>query len=171
MKTGGKAWFAARTRRGQELKVKESLESIGVEHFIPVRTVKRDRRDRKEEVPEAVIQNLVFLKAEKSDALSLVNGRGLPLYYIIDRCTRTLLEVPQKQMDDFIRVVTAVPESVCEDAPELHLGADVCIVRGELEGVEGKVLLLPNRTYVVVSVGSLLCAKVKIPRSYVREIR
>ena len=88
-------WYAARTRYGQELKVRDRLMREGVEHFIP--TVPTDS-PRKEKV---AVSNLVFLKATKAEALELANTGVIPVKYIVDCATRTLLVVPDKQMEDF----------------------------------------------------------------------
>ena len=159
-------WFAARTRKGQELVVRDRLRELGVEHFIPVKRSVRQRGKRRREVEAPIIPNLVFLYTIKSHAYTLANG-GLLLYYIIDRNTHTLLEVPQKQMEDFMLVMDLSPESLCLTELPLRLGGKVCVVKGELAGIEGELLSLPSRTYVVVQVGNgLLTAKVRIPKSY-----
>lgn len=163
-------WYAARTRHGQELKVRDRLVDRHVENFVPSKQVVRQRNGRKYKVDVPLIPNLVFLRTTKDDACSLANGADLPVYYLIDRSTRSLLVIPNKQMDDFIRVVTTEPDSICDEMPDLRLGQDVRIMRGALEGVEGKVLMLTNRTYVVVSIGEMLSAKVSIPRSHVKII-
>lgn len=163
-------WFVARTRHGQELKVKDMLQDCMVESFIPTTKVQRLRRGRKVYVQAPLIPNMVFIHCSKEVALSLVNGRGVPMYYIIDHSTGHMLFVPDKPMDDFIRVITEDPTTICQEMPEIPLGADVRITSGMFEGVEGKVVLLPNRTYVLVSVGQILCAKVKVPRSALRRI-
>lgn len=167
MATENVQWFAARTRRGQELALRRRLTAMNVECFIPSRITTRDRAGRKSRVEVPLIPNLIFLRATKKHACSLANSGSFPLFYIIDHCTRTLLVVPDKQMDDFIRVVTQKPDSICPEFQELPVGASVRITSGTLEGVEGKVILLPNRTYVVVSVGQLLAAKVQVPRASV----
>ncbi len=159
-------WFVARTRWCQELKVREKLATLGVENFIPTRETFRERRGRKVKAEVPVIRNFVFLRTTKSKALALVNGVGLPMYYMIDRCTGTLLEVPVKQMEDFMRVMDLDPDALCEENEPLQPGNRVRVTKGDLAGVEGDVIALPNRTYVVVSVCSLLRAKVQIPRAY-----
>lgn len=163
-------WYVARTRHGQELKVKEMLQNCLVEGFIPTTRAQRVRRGKKVQVTVPLISNMVFVHCSRSQALSLVNGRGVPMYYIIDHSTGHMLIVPDKQMDDFIRVVTEDPTTICTEMPDIPLGADVRITAGTFEGVEGKVVMLPNRTYVLVSIGRILCAKVKVPRSCVRCI-
>ena len=163
-------WYVARTRHGQELKVRDTLLTCGVEHFIPTTVAQRERKGRRVCVQVPLIPNMVFVRSTQKDALSLVNGRGVPMYYIIDHSTGRMLIVPPKQMDDFIRVITQDPATLCTEIPEIPLGADVRITAGSLEGVEGRVIMLPNRTYVLVSVGHLLCAKVQVPRACVRCI-
>jgi len=159
-------WFVARTRWCQELKVRESLIETGVECFIPTRETYRERRGRKVRTEVPVIRNLVFVRTTKSIALALVNGKGLPMSYIIDHCTRTLLEVPAKQMEDFMRVMDLNPDALCEENEAITPGSRVRVVKGDLAGVEGEVISLPTRTYVMVSIGSLLHAKVQIPKAY-----
>lgn len=69
-------------------------------------------------------------------------------------------------MDDFIRVMDLDPDALCEDDVQFIPGGRVRVIKGDLAGVEGEVLSLPNRTYVFVSIGHLLRAKVQIPKSY-----
>lgn len=162
-------WFVARTRRGQELSLRKRMGELGVECFIPTVYAFRERRGRRVRVEVPLIPNLVFLKATKDEACALANGRGLPLFYIIDHQTHTLLEVPLKQMEDFRRAVEADPDSLSTEIP-LTLGGKVRIIAGELAGVEGEILSLPAGSFVVVSVGHILCAKVSIPRDMLETV-
>lgn len=160
-------WFAARTRKGHELSVRDRLQEWGEEHFIPTKRTMRIRGNRRKEVEVPLIPNLIFLRTTKSHACELANGGRLSIFYIIDRNTRTLLQVPEKQMDDFMRVVDLSPDSLCLSELPLALGGRVQVVKGEFAGVEGELLSLPTRTYVVVQIGGgLLAAKVRIPKSY-----
>lgn len=168
--TESACWFAARTRHGQELALRRRLDDLRIECFIPSKMTVRERNGRKSKVEVPVISNLIFIRTTKKEACSLANSGDFPLYYVIDHSTRTLLVVPDKQMEDFIRVVTQVPESICPEMQDLPVGADVRITSGSLEGVEGKVILLPNRTYVVVSIGRIAFAKVQVPRANVCRI-
>ena len=152
-------WYAARTRFGQELKVKERLAREGVESFIPVRTDGRP-----------AVSNLVFLKTTKTEALNLANTGIIPVKYIVDCATRTLLVVPEKQMEDFRRVMDlSLKEGGLVDRP-LALGDKVRVTKGVLRGVEGYVLELNGRYYVVVSLLDSLFARARIPRSWLERI-
>ena len=152
-------WYAARTRYGQELKIRERLVREGVEHFIPVRTDGRP-----------AVTNLVFLKATKVEALELANTGVIPVKYIVDCATRTLLVVPDKQMEDFRRVfdLSLTQGGLVDEG--LSLGDRVRVTRGVLKGVEGHVTEFHGRYYVVVSLLDSLFAKARIPRSWLERI-
>ena len=155
-------WYAARTRYGQELKVRDQLDRYGVEHFVPVTAGGKRRR--------SAVPCMVFLKATKADALELANSGRVPLRYMIDCATHTLLVVPDKQMDDFRRVLDcSIEEGGLVDQP-LSLGERVRVTKGALRGVEGHVLELLGRTYVVVGLLGCIWAKARVPRAFLEKV-
>ena len=140
-------WYVTITRNGQWKNVGRRLGERGVEHYIP-----------------PTYRTMVFLHTTKSNALSLVNSGEIKGRFLIDHNTRSLLEVPQKQMDDFIRILDLSPVPLAK-------GDRVRVVKGALSGVEGDIVETPEGLYLTVSVLSLLCAKVEIPKSYVVPIK
>ena len=82
-------WFVIITRWGQWKKIAERLAALNVGFFIP-----------------RTYNTLVFLHTDKTRALNLVNSGEIKGRFLVDHGTRTLLEVPDKQMDAFIRVLT-----------------------------------------------------------------
>ncbi len=96
-------WFAARTRCGAELSVAGRLDRLGVERFVPTEVRRRTRGAATYE--RALIPALVFLKATKQRACALANEDSLPVRYLIDPATRSLLVVPDKQMEDFLSLI------------------------------------------------------------------
>ena len=141
------AWFAVVTRWGQWKKISERLGALKVKHFIP-----------------PTYNTLVFLRTEKSRALNLVNAGEVKGRFLVDHGTRSLLEIPDNQMDAFIRVVTECPEAVLTPETPIGKGARVRVVRGSLKGVEGEVVENPSGVSLVVRILSILSAKVSIPR-------
>ncbi|KWW27445.1 MAG: transcriptional regulatory protein UpxY-like protein [bacterium P3] len=161
-------WYAARTRYGQELGVRDRLEKAGVEHFIPTRRVRKSRGKATFEKP--VINNLVFLRATKREACALANEGGLPVRYIVDCATRSLLVVPDKQMEDFRRVLDLDTDGGGLMDRPLALGDRVRVVKGALRGVEGRVLEFQGRVYVVVGLMESLFAKARVPRAWLEKV-
>ena len=147
-------WFATITRSGQWKKIDRRLVELGVEHYIPYS-----------------YRTMVFLHTTKPTALTLVNSGEVKGRFLIDHNTHTLLEVPEKQMDDFMRILDLSPEAECLTAVPLAKGDRVRVVKGALSGVEGDIVEMPGGLYLIVSVCSLLSARVQIPKSYVVPVK
>ena len=161
-------WFAARTRCGAELSVAGRLDRLGVERFVPTEVRRRTRGTATYE--RALIPALVFLRTTKQRACALANEDALPVRYLIDPATRSLLVVPDKQLDDFRRVLDlATDEGGLLDRP-LELGERVRVTKGVLAGVEGHVLEFRGRTYVVVKLLDAWFAKASVPRAWLEPI-
>ena len=160
-------WYAARTRFGQELGVRDALDRKGVEHFIPTCQRENYRGKMKE---HALIPCLVFLRATKTEACALKTDSGLPVNYLFDYIQHTMLTVPDKQMDDFRRVYEAgISEGGLVNEP-LQVGDRVRVTRGALKDVEGNVLELQGKLYVVVGLLGCVYAKARVPRAYLERI-
>lgn len=158
-------WYVARTRRGQELAIRDRLDCLGIRNFVPMSRTLKVRNGRKVKALMPLIPNMVFLRTSKEFACALANGYGLPVYYIIDRSTNRMLVVPDKQMEDFIRVVNENPDDVELNDFVPHIGQRVKIVSGSLAGVEGEVLYVDKSAYLLLSLGSLLSVRVKVHRN------
>ena len=160
-------WFAARTRYGQEIGIRDRLAAEGVEHFIPTVTVRKSGGKGIAERP--AVTNLVFLKATKAEACALANEKGLPVRYIIDCATRTLLVVPDKQMEDFMRVLDLSKEGPVTEP--LALGDRVRVIKGPLKGVEGHILEFRGKIYVVVGLMNSRFAKTQVPKTWLEKTK
>ena len=161
-------WYVARTRHGAELSVRDRLNALGVEHFVPTRHRRSSRG--KTLVEEPLLTSLVFLKATKAEALDLIHYQGVRADYLFDCATRRLMVVMDKEMEDFRRVFDlSVEEGGLMDKP-LSVGERVRVTRGVLRGVEGYVLELQGRTYVVVGLLNCLFARARVPRAWLVKI-
>ncbi len=161
-------WFAARTRCGAELSVGGRLDKLGVESFIPTEKHSHTRGHACYE--RALIPCLVFLRATKQQACALANEQSLPVRYLIDPATRSLLVVPDKQMEDFRRVLDLSTDEGGLVGRPLELGERVRVIKGVLAGVEGFVLELRGRTYVVVQLLDSWFVKTSVPRAWLEPI-
>ena len=162
-------WYVAKTRffRG-EIKMRDTLTGLGVENFVPVRTSRKTRGSGVSETPAA--PNLVFLRATKADACALVTERFLPIRFVTDCATHQMMVVPDKQMEDFRRVFDySAEEGGLLDQP-LALGDAVRVIKGPLKGVEGNVMELQGRLYVVVALMGCIFARARVPRAWLEKI-
>ena len=141
------SWFVVITRWGQWKKISERLTALRIRHFIP-----------------STYNTLVFFQTDKDRALNLVNAGEVKGRFIVDHGTRSILEVPEKQMEAFIKVVTEYPEApVGADVP-ITKGTRVKVIRGPLKDVEGEVVEHPSGVQLLVRIKSLVCARVNIAR-------
>ena len=161
-------WYVARTHHGRELKTRDRLSELGVEYFIPTRT--RQGYRGKKQVEEPLVPSLVFLRATKDEALDLIHYQGIQADYVFDCATRKLMVVPDKQMDDFRRVFDLSTEEGGLVGEPLQVGEKVRVTRGALRGVEGYVLELLGKTYVVVGLLNCLYARARVPRAWLEKI-
>ena len=81
-----------------------------------------------------------------------------------------MMVVPDKQMEDFQRVMDqSLEEGGLVDKP-LEVGEKVRVTKGVLKGVEGYVLELSGKTYVVVSLIGCIFARARVPRAWLEKI-
>ena len=147
------SWFVVITRWGQWKKIAERLSALRVGFFIP-----------------QTYNTMVFLHTEKDRALNLVNAGEVKGRFLVDHSTRSLLEVPDNQMDSFIRLMTEYPNTpVTTDFP-IQKGTRVRVIRGPLKGIEGEVEETPNGVQLIVAIQSLICARITIGRGEVERM-
>ena len=139
------SWFVVITRWGQWKKISERLTALRIRHFSP-----------------STYNTLVFFRTDKERALNLVKVKGR---FIVDHSTRAILEVPEKQMEAFIRVVMEYPDTPVSSEFPITKGTRVRVVRGPLKGIEGEVEETPNGVQLIVAIQSLICARITITRA------
>lgn len=161
-------WFVTKTRHGAELGVRNRLTQLGVESFVPTRVRRSSRGNTM--VEEPVLTSFVFMRATKREALDLIHLYGLNAKLVNDCATHQLMFVADKCMEDFRRVLDAsIEEGGLMDKP-LSVGEKVRVTQGVLKGVEGYVLELQGRIYVVVGLLNCLFARARVPRAWLEKI-
>lgn len=171
-----KYWFAARTRDKQEFAVRKFLdklkseENLDIDYYLPTRIVISQLKYRRKRSEVPVIRNLIFIYATKQVACDISNVYGIRLYYMKDLSTRSMLIVPNKQMEDFMFVMNLKPDGVSFDNEPFAIGNKVKVIKGDFSGIEGEVATEANKTYVVIRIKGVLVASVKVPKSYLKII-
>lgn len=155
-------WYVLRMTHGRELRVRDRLLALGVEHFIPTQKT-RGWRGRTVEKP--LVNCLGFVRATKKDALDLIHFRGVQADYLRDHATHRMMVVPDREMDDFRRVFDLSVEEADFERP-LAPGARVRVKKGPLTGVEGTVLDEGGKLYVCVALMGLFYARASVPKSW-----
>lgn len=143
---------------------------MDVECYLPTHTVVRQLKNRRKRSEVPVIRNLLFIHASKQEACDIANLYDVPIFYMKDLSTRSMLVVPDKQMEDFMFVMDLNPDGVCFDTTPFVVGSRVRVVKGDFCGIEGEIATVAGKTYVVIRIKDLLAASVKVPKSYLKAI-
>ena len=133
-------WFAMRVTYRREMKVKAEMDALGVQAFVPMRRImKRGLRLKNDFEP--AIHNLIFIHATEEKVQALKKTRP-ELQYMMRKMNGKMekIIVPERQMDDFMKVCTTSPdfiEIVSADEIQLKPGQEVIVVNGPLQGIRG----------------------------------
>ena len=174
-------WYPMRVTYQRELQVKQALDEREVENFLPMRyaTVEEPDGGHRRLVP--AIHNLIFIHSTQQHISNLKQHTPAlePLRYMTATCLedqqRNIITVPDKQMDDFIRVASAEEDQVMflEQSEFLNKeGVKVRVTDGPFAGVEGVIKRIKNNRRVVVSIcGVASVAIVFIPAFFLQRIK
>ena len=163
-------WYVANTCR-QEKKIKQRLDSMGIENFIPFQQIARKIHgvDKLIEVP--VIPNLVFIHTTFKSCMSLIQEYAFVMRYLRDRETGNFLIVPDKQMNDFMFLLDFSKEMVEVVNENLKKGDKVRVIKGDFAGIEGELIRVKGHKRVVVRLeGVVSLATAYIPGSFLEKI-
>jgi transcription antitermination factor NusG len=178
-----KIWFPMRVTYQREMKVKAELDRLEIENFIPMTyrfTESRKQGDtelRRELVP--AINNLIFVHStkERISELKVSNELLEPLRYMIDQIAgeaHTIMTVPDKQMENFMRVASLTDDSVMfldETTIVGKEGKRVEIMGGPFEGVTGVIRRVKRCKRVVVELEGIACVAIAfVPVGLLKEI-
>lgn len=176
-------WFPMRVTYQREMKVKAELDRLEIENFIPMTYQFTESRNdgatelRRELVP--AINNLIFVHStkERISELKVSNELLEPLRYMIDQTAgeaHTIMTVPDKQMENFMRVASVTDDSVMfldETTIVGKEGKRVEIMGGPFEGVTGVIRRVKRCKRVVVELEGITCVAIAfVPVGLLKEI-
>ena len=133
-------WFAMRVTYRREMKVKAEMDELGVPAFVPMRRIIQQGRRLKNAL-EPAIHNLIFIHASEEKVQALKRSRP-ELQYMMRQMNGKMekIIVPERQMNDFMKVCTTSPdfiEIVPAEGIRLKPGQEVMVVSGPLQGIRG----------------------------------
>ena len=153
-------WFPMRVTYNRETKVKENLDALGIETFMPVKQVFTIHGGHKKLETIPAIHNLLFVHSsrEKLTNLKMTEEEFSPLRYMMTRpleknIRSQIITIPDKLMNNFIRVASHTDDSVMYldyDKVANKIGRKVVISDGPFAGIEGSVIRVDNNKRVVV---------------------
>ena len=167
-------WYPLRVTYGRELKLKERLDQLQVTSYIPMRYRKVEKDGKRKTVLVPAVSNLCFAYTTRDVIDRLRSGllETLPFHYIWDKATSLPIVVPDKAMDDFIKVSSSLEDDLVylsevylsEVSPLLRAGQKVRVIAGPFAGIEGKVVRIRKSRRVMVELPGMLA----VATTYIR---
>ena len=107
------------------------------------------------------VSNLCFVQWTQADVERYIQGYGdkSPVHFYWDRTSSSRLVVPDKAMEDFIKVSSSMDEDliyITEISEKLREGQTVMVKNGPFQGVEGKVVRIRKSRRVLVELPGML---------------
>ena len=155
------SWYALRATYSRELKAQTMLAERGVRTFIPMmwRKLTVDGHEEKRLLP--AVSGLVFACATRETLDTFIRsfGEARPVNYYWDRTAARPLTVPDKAMEDFISIASAMDEDIIyltEVSDKLREGQTVKVKDGPFKGVEGKIVRIRKSRRILVELPGML---------------
>jgi transcription antitermination factor NusG len=155
------SWYAIRVTYGRELKFRQQLEDAGFEAFVPMCRKKIEKNGIKSVMLVPAVSNLCFVNTEKQllDDFMLSLGEACPARFMWDKTTSGYMIVPDKAMNDFMRISLVMSDEVLylqDITAKLREGRKVRVLDGPFAGVEGVVVRVKRSRRVVVELPGML---------------
>ena len=152
-------WYPMRVTYHRELRIKEQLDALGIDNFVPMHYDLSDSSDGPRKTLVPAIHNLIFVHASQETLTHLKMHRKEfePMRYMMRTSSdghKELLYVPDRQMEDFMRVASAQDASVIflDARDSSNMGRRVRITVGRFKGVEGVIKRIKKNKYFLIQI-------------------
>ena len=175
------SWFPMRATYSRELLMKDELDRLGVENFLPVRNrwVETSIGEELREVP--AVHNLIFIHStqEKIRELRQSYMSLEPLRYMTKPSEQgngnDIIRISDAQMSAFVQVASFHYDEHVVFLDNLNFackpGPNVRIMEGPFQGVEGVLKSMKKHLCVVIPIrGVTAVAITNIPRKSIQRI-
>lgn len=164
------AWYAMRVTYGRELKIQAAMKGK-FETFIPKCYKTVERFGKRHYELTSCISNLLFIygtrnqiEEERQKQAEIKNDKKWHLLNFIMNHENKMITVPNKQMEDFIRISNLPVEEIIPldiREGESLTGQRVKVIDGPLVGIEGFIKRIEGNKRVVVTIDGILATALK----------
>ena len=159
-----KFWIALYTRPRSEKRVKEILDKMGIETYLPIQKQMRQWSDRKKLVDVVVIPLTIFVNISKEN-IPLIINHPLILRPFTFPGSKDIAKIPANQIDLLKFILGQSDYPVYFDTSTFQVNDKVRVLRGPLMGLTGEVINSDNNCLeLAVSVGLGGTARLKIEK-------
>ena len=152
-------WYPMRVTYHRELKIKEQLDLLGIENFVPMHYDLADSSEGPRKTLVPAIHNLIFVHASQVVLTHLKMHRKEfePMRYMMKTSANgmsEILHVPDRQMEDFIKVASAQDASIIflDVRDTANMDRRVRITAGHFKGVEGVIKRIKKNKFFLIQI-------------------
>lgn len=162
------SWYAVYTASRAEKKVKERLEQISIENYLPLRTEYRVWSDRKKKVSVPLIAGYIFVRVRDDMFIPVLNTPGVVAFL---KEKGRAVAIPEDQIERLRFVEKHVEEPIEISYEDIPAGTLVEVVRGRLAGFQGEMVQIRDKFRIVLRLEKLGCALITVPASCVEKVK
>jgi len=159
-------WYAVYTAPRAEKKVSERFAQEGIEHYLPLQTVKRRWSDRVKEVIVPVVNGYIFVHICQIDFIKVTHVYGALAFV---REGGQPVAIPESQLERLRFMVENSDEPVECSQESFEHGESIIITKGPLEGMIGELVEIKGKHKVVIRLERFGCAITTVPISFVEK--
>ena len=172
-------WFPMRVAHHRELRVRDELQRLNIEHYLPLKWGQRiyGGHIRRVQVP---VVNIIFVHSTQDEITreKMYNEELSYLRYMMNVCqgeesASEIMTVSDREMDDFIKATRHDDDRMRYLAYTDFIdkeGRRVKVVDGDFAGVEGQIKRIRKDRVVVVCVRGVVAVALQIPFSQLEFI-
>jgi len=166
MPSAEKHWYALYTAPRAEKKVSERFTDAGIEHYLPLQTVKRKWSDRTKEVIVPVVHGYIFVRIAETEFRSTLLIYGAISFV---REFYKPVAIPDNQIQRLRFMCDFSEEPIEFSVEELTKGETITITRGPMKGLMGELVEIKGKHKVVIRLEKFGCALTTIPLSFIEK--
>jgi len=126
-------------------------------------------------IDRVLMAAIIFVYCSESERKEVVKmpfiNRFMVDYTQLKDGKHPIAKIPKREMDNFRELLAKLDEPITIEPLPLHVGDPVKVIKGNLTGIEGKILQQRSgESFLIVSISLLGCAKLEIPVENVIKI-
>ncbi len=162
------SWYAVYTTSRAEKKVKQRLDEIGIQNYLPLRTEIRLWSDRKKKVTLPLITGYIFVNITHDDFLRVLNVPGV-VTFLKEKAVP--VPIPDNQIQRLRLMVEHAIDDVEFVMSTIKVGDKVIIKQGELNGLIGELVEMRGKYKIAIRIQYFGCALTTVPLGWIEKLK
>lgn len=159
-------WYAVYTSSRAEKKVKQRLDEVNIENYLPLRTEVRIWTDRKKKITVPLIPGYIFVYISPENMLEVLNVSGVVTFL---KEKSLPVAIPEDQIRRLRMMVDYAFDEVEFMTSQVNVGDKVRVKQGKLEGLVGELVEMRGKYKIAIRLQYFGCALTTIPFSWVEK--